>query len=275
MTPQERKLVDELFDRLATLERNPRDAEAERAIADGLRHAPNAPYALAQTVLVQDEALKKADTRIRELEAELGIGPSAQPQPGGFLDSMRGALFGGREPQGSVPTVRPSAGGVSGGISAARTTPARPGGVWGNTPAPMQPGSPVPQPGGWPAGAQAAPAPGLGTPGGSFLGTAAAAAAGAIGGALLMNSMRGMFGSQQQPQAMFDQPARDTPWAPNNPNNDLSREAGLDDIGRGPRTAAHDEPQRTGLFGDTPADDAEFDVSDAGDFDIGGDSDVG
>jgi hypothetical protein len=42
MTPQERKLIDELFDRLASLENNPRDADAVRAINDGLRLAPNA-----------------------------------------------------------------------------------------------------------------------------------------------------------------------------------------------------------------------------------------
>lgn len=36
MTPQERQMVDDLFDRLARLETAPRDAAAERAIADGL-----------------------------------------------------------------------------------------------------------------------------------------------------------------------------------------------------------------------------------------------
>ena len=34
MTPQERELVTELFDRLATLESAPRDPDAERAVAD-------------------------------------------------------------------------------------------------------------------------------------------------------------------------------------------------------------------------------------------------
>src|SRR5206468_2316172 len=69
MTPQERQLVDELFDRLAALENAPRDREAERAVIDGLDRAPHAPYALVQTALVQDEALKRADARIRDLEA--------------------------------------------------------------------------------------------------------------------------------------------------------------------------------------------------------------
>ena len=70
MTPQERQLVDELFDRLARLENAPRDGEAERAISEGLARAPHAIYPLVQTVLVQDEALRRADARIRELTGE-------------------------------------------------------------------------------------------------------------------------------------------------------------------------------------------------------------
>ena len=70
MTPQEQALLNELFDRLAKLESNSRDRDAERLIADGLRQAPHAVYALAQTALVQDEALKRANARIEELQAQ-------------------------------------------------------------------------------------------------------------------------------------------------------------------------------------------------------------
>jgi hypothetical protein len=108
MTPEERNLVTDLFDRLARLEESPRDREAERLIQDGLRQAPNATYALVQTTLIQDEALKRADGRIRELEAQLGTG-AEPPRQGGFLESMRESVFGRREAPraGSVPTVRP------------------------------------------------------------------------------------------------------------------------------------------------------------------------
>ena len=82
MTPQERQMLDELFDRLASLENAPRDPEAVGAINEGLQRAPNALYPLVQTVLVQDEALKRADARIRELEGELGIAPEKPPQQG-------------------------------------------------------------------------------------------------------------------------------------------------------------------------------------------------
>ena len=109
MTPQERQMIDELFDRLAPLEDEPRDADAVNAINNGLQRAPNALYPLVQTALVQDEALKRADARIRELESKLGIGPDQQRQAGSFLDGMRDSLEGRREPQGSVPSVRPAA----------------------------------------------------------------------------------------------------------------------------------------------------------------------
>ena len=88
MTPQERELVTELFDRLATLESAPRDADAERAMAEGLARAPHAVYALVQTALVQDEALKRANARIQELEG----GPP--PDEAGHLRSAGDVVSG-------------------------------------------------------------------------------------------------------------------------------------------------------------------------------------
>src|SRR5215831_20370762 len=167
MTPQEQALVDELFDRLASLENTPRDPEAERLIADGLRRAPHAVYALVQTALVQDEALKRANARIEELQAQFGGGEQAQQQ-GSFLDSMRDAVLGRSEPRGSVPTVR---------SPATQTSPTAP------PPYGPEPGYPPQMPIG----------PAFGS-GGSFLGTAASTAAGVIGGALLMDGIRSMFG---------------------------------------------------------------------------------
>jgi hypothetical protein len=87
MTPEERNLIIDLFDRLVTLEDAQRDPDAERLISDGLRQAPNAPYALVQTVLVQDEALKRADERIRELEA--GSATETTARDTSFLGGMR------------------------------------------------------------------------------------------------------------------------------------------------------------------------------------------
>jgi hypothetical protein len=251
MTPQERKLIDELFDRLASLENNPRDADAVRAINQGLQRAPNALYPLVQTTLVQDEALKRADARIRELEDELGVDSGEPVKQAGFLDNMRDALLG--KPQGSVPSVRPG----SPAASPWRTTSGQ------------QPGGYAPQPGygGQPGAYGAAP----GSSGGSFLGTAAATAAGVVGGALLMNSFRGMFGGQNQGQghSAFDSGGgAGTPWGGDASGGALSRDAGLNDIGGGGRSAGYDDSsQRAGLF-DSPPGDSDFD---GGEIDVGGD----
>jgi uncharacterized protein len=263
MTPQERQLIVDLFERLAALENQPRDPEAEQAIREGLSKAPHALYPLVQSVLVQDEALKAADSHIQELEAALQGGPGGQEQPKGFLDSMRDSLFGGgrEEPRGSVPSVRPGeqpmgvppqyrsgtgapwGGGAPGGMA--------PGGMG---PGGMAPGGMAPEPSGR---------------GGSFLGTAAAAAAGAIGGGLLLNGIRGMLGGQQHrgPAAgAFDEIASggpNSPWGGSG-GGELGREAGLDDIGRG--------SGRAGLF-DASEQDAGYDRTaglldtDAGDSD--------
>src|SRR5262249_7542819 len=181
-----------------------RDPEAGRLIRDGLRQAPNAPYALVQTVLVQDEALKRADARIRELEGSAGA--DTTPRDTSFLGGMRDSLFGKREGRGSVPSVRPAD--PTPGVSPAWRT-----------------GSPA-------VGPMAAPMAG----GGSFLGTAAAAAAGVIGGSLLLDSFRSMMGHRGGAQAAFDPTggaSGASPWDGGAAGGELSRQAGLDDIGRG------------------------------------------
>ena len=60
MTPEERQLLGGLFQRVASTESTPRDAEAEAFINDSVRQQPHAPYVLAQTVLVQQQALEAA-----------------------------------------------------------------------------------------------------------------------------------------------------------------------------------------------------------------------
>ena len=248
MTPEERNLVTELFDRLATLEDAQRDPEAEAAIKDGLRQAPNAVYALVQTALVQDEALKRADARIRELEAELGS-PADPARAGGFLGSMREALTGRRA--GSVPTVRPA--------DAPMAAP--PG--YRSEPPPMA----------------AAP---VGLGGGSFLGTAAGAAAGVIGGSLLLDSIRGMMGHHHGLGGFGPAPASAATSDPGSPwgqatggagGGNLGREAGLDDIGRGSRDDAGASRSQGLLDSDRAGDDVHDDTQPADDDDVQDDGD--
>ena len=68
MTPQERELLSNLFDRLRQCEGNPKEPEAAAFIADAVARQPDAPYFMAQLLLVQDQALSAAQARIRALE---------------------------------------------------------------------------------------------------------------------------------------------------------------------------------------------------------------
>ena len=255
MTPQERQLVDDLFDRLSKVESAPRDPDAAASIAQGLRAAPNAVYALVQTVLVQDEALKRANSRIQELEA--GSAP-AQSQSGGFLDSMRETIFGQNQPRGSVPNVRPP------------EIASRP--VWNSGQVMQQarsPGQYDQGPYDQPYGAPQAPMGG----GGSFLGTAAAAAAGMVGGSLLLGSIRSMMGGGHHgfgdQAALADRGASQTPWSDQS-GSGLARDAGIDDIGSSANRAG--DISRAGLFDSASNDDDEMDL-DSDDFGGDGDSD--
>jgi hypothetical protein len=275
MTPQERQLIDDLFDRLAKLESARRDPEAMSAIMQGLRKAPNAVYALVQTVLVQDEALKRADMRIQELEA--GAGQQDQGQSGGFLDSMRDAIFGQNQSQGSVPNVRaPEISGNSGSGRAAWNT----GQVLQQNQPPGQYNQPAygqPQP----YGAQQQQPP-FGGGGGSFLGTAAAAAVGVVGGSMLAGSLRSMMGGGGNQQSFGDTAGHSggiedrRPWSDQQPGGDLAREAGINDIGSsGQRADNNDGGSRQGFFDSASNDDDDADHdSDGFDGDDGdGDSD--
>ena len=255
MTPQERQLVDDLFDRLSKLEGAPRDPDAAAAIAQGLRSAPNAVYALVQTVLLQDEALKRANSRIQELEAG---GAGEQRQSGGFLDSMRETIFG--QERGSVPNVRPP-------DMASRPT-------WNSGQVLQQAQGPGPYnqgPYGQPYGAPQAP---MGGGGGSFLGTAAAAAAGVVGGSLLLGSIRSMMGGGSH-QSFGDTAGSGGGVEDRRPLSDqsgsgLAREAGINDIGSSGRGA--DDNSRAGLF-DSASNDDDHDDADRDSDDFDGDSD--
>ncbi len=273
MTPQEAQLVRDLFDRLAQLETQPREPAAERLIAESATRAPHALYALVQTALVQDEALKRANARIEELQAQADNAPQPEPEQKGFLDSMREAFGGGARqsaPQrGSVPSVRAAA-----------------------------PQGAYQQQAGY--ASQPQTAPGYGSPpfggGGSFLGTAASTAAGMVGGALLLDGIRSMFGHHGGfgTSAFADVPGGRSPWKDDGnssgsaADSDLARQAGIDHVGDAARNdaeAASGGDNAAGgddLFansGDEDVTDADYDDDtidsddDFGDADVGADSD--
>ena len=90
MDQNERQIIDDLFERLRKAEgqAGPRDPDAEALIARHVAAQPAAPYCMAQAIVVQQDALGQAQTRIDELERRL-----AERRSGSFL----GGLFGGAD----------------------------------------------------------------------------------------------------------------------------------------------------------------------------------
>jgi hypothetical protein len=164
MTPEERDLITGLFDRLKAADSPDKDREAEDLIRRQIGEHPAAPYLLTQTVLVQEQALRGAETRIATLEKQL-----ADAQRNSAAPSSSGGSFLGR--------VR------------------RP---W-DTAAPA-PNTPSYQPPYQPQAAQPAYQPGYAAPaGGGFLQNAMATAAGVAGGALLFEGIERMMGHGSGP----------------------------------------------------------------------------
>jgi len=169
MTPQERDVLVPLLDRLRQTRVADKDADADQLIRQTVQDQPDAPYVLAQTVLMQDYALHAAQDRIHALEQQLAQRQlPEQHASGGFL----GGLL---------------SGGLLGGRSAAPAPPPPPGYVQTGS----QSGPPYARPS---YGSQIASAvqPGAGQP--SFLRSAAQTAAGIAGGALLFQGLEGLFG---------------------------------------------------------------------------------
>jgi hypothetical protein len=186
MSPEERQLLTGLYDRIRGAANAPRDQEAEALIQDATRAQPYAPYFLAQTVLVQDQALRAANDRLQELEGkvkDLEGQAASGPRSGGFLSGL-GSLFGGGAPTAPAP----------------RAPAPPPGSRWNQPPPPPQGGWQQQPPQGYspqgyaPPGAAPGPWGGQGaSPGGGFLTGALGTAAGVAGGVLLADSIRGLF----------------------------------------------------------------------------------
>lgn len=179
MNSEERDVIGGIFQRLEQAASQPRDMEAERFIADKLRAQPYAPYAMAQLIYVQEEAIKSLNQQLEQARQ------SAQQQGGsgggGFLSSIFG---GGSRPEPQRPAGQPW--GNQGGQPGYGQQ--QPG--YGQQPGyAQQQGYGAPQQGGpWGGQPQAAPARG-----GGFLATALPMAAGAAGGMLLGSALSNAF----------------------------------------------------------------------------------
>ncbi len=174
MIPQERDLITDLFNRLRAADTAPKDPEAEDLIRRLSTEHPGASYLLTQTVLVQEQALTQAQTRIEELQRQLA---QAQAQ--------------------AAQAARPAAGTGSflGGKASflgafGRQPPPPPANPWAAQPQPQPQPPPPPQPGPW----GAPPSPWSAPRSGGFLQSAMATAAGVAGGALLFEGIEHMMG---------------------------------------------------------------------------------
>jgi len=169
MTPQEHELIADLFRRLKGAPDVPVDQEARAFIERQIAEQPVAPYLLTQTTLVQEHALKGAQNRIAELEAELAARSEQRPQRS-FLSGMLGN---------------------------ADERPARRAAVgpWAAQPPAAPPPQAAPAGTPWSAAGQGQ------SPGGGFLRSAMATAAGVAGGALLFQGIEHMLGYGGSPFA--------------------------------------------------------------------------
>lgn len=107
MQSEEQRLIEGLFSRLKQAEEqsSPRDANAESVIAQHIQAQPAAPYYMAQTILIQEAAVKQLHERVQALENEVSQLRSAKQSSGGFL----AGLFGGGSAQPPVSNPIPGA----------------------------------------------------------------------------------------------------------------------------------------------------------------------
>ena len=94
MTPEERELINGLFERMRSFGAPEKDRDAEALISQGVRATPDAAYMLVQSVLVQEQALQEAGNRIQDLEEQVrelqGGGRERTSGSGSFLGGLLG-----------------------------------------------------------------------------------------------------------------------------------------------------------------------------------------
>jgi hypothetical protein len=185
MDHNDRQAIEGLFGKLSHVESQsgPRDPEADHFIRDRIASQPSAPYFMAQTIVVQEQALNDAQRRIEELEYQLSARPASG---GGFFSSLFGSNS---QPQRAAPRTMTTPGAMAGGPA---------GGMAGAMGAQPQAGPRNPW-GGQQAQGFGQQGQGFGQParGGGFLAGAAQTAMGVAGGVLLGNAIAGMMGGDE------------------------------------------------------------------------------
>ncbi|MGL4439650.1 MAG: DUF2076 domain-containing protein [Bosea sp. (in: a-proteobacteria)] len=201
MTPQERDVIAGIFDRLKQAANQPRDPEAEKFIAERLAQQPYAPYAMAQSVYVQEQALTNMQSQIEELQAQVQQLQSQPPQQqGGFLSGLFGGGTPARPPVAAPqPMQRPM--GAPGMAMAPQHGGMAQGGPMQGGPNHGGPNQGGPWAGQQPGQQAAGPWGGAAQPrqGGGFMQTAMMTAAGVAGGMVLGNVLMNAFQGSKPP----------------------------------------------------------------------------
>jgi hypothetical protein len=237
MTPNERALIEQLFQRIRATQ-VVRDPEADRLITEEMSRSPGAAYALAQTVLVQDHALREAHERLRELEEHIQAteAQGGDGQAWGSRQGETGAGQGwggaGQSGAGSSPSPREGAGFSLGsildraGLSSRRGAVPRAGAATGEIPT-REAVEPVREGGA-----------------GGFLQGALQTAAGVAGGALLFQGIKSLFGGGEGAAGALGA----GPWG-----GDAKPAVGDDELtSAGLAPAAYDAPDDLDPDGDSP-----------------------
>ncbi|XBC38341.1 MAG: DUF2076 family protein [Buchnera aphidicola (Floraphis choui)] len=95
MNNNEKQLIESLFSRLhkTEIESSDRDNVAEKLIKDLLEKYPNSPYYMAQTILIQETAIKKLNEQISLLDSKSDKNQKDKKDTSstGFLSSLFGS----------------------------------------------------------------------------------------------------------------------------------------------------------------------------------------
>jgi len=112
MNPQDKQAIESVFTRLAQVEgtAGPRDSEAEAYIQSRLAAHPGSAYYLAQTVLIQQQALEEAQKRLSTQERSAPAQTQAPASGGGMFGFGRSNTQGSarQNPQGQAAPVSSS-----------------------------------------------------------------------------------------------------------------------------------------------------------------------
>ncbi|MFZ4288221.1 DUF2076 domain-containing protein [Variovorax sp. HJSM1_2] len=182
MNPQEQQMLDDFLARLAAVHGVAKDPQVDALIQQRLATQADAQYLLVQRALLLERALEHAHQQIAQLQEQ--VAGAAARDPGGASFLQRGLEPGfGRHPTAPGLVPQPE-------MQAPPQPPAQAAG-WRERWFGGAPSSAAPQ--------QAAPA----GSGSSFLGTAAASAAGVAGGMFLFNGLGHLLGAPHGSSSFF------------------------------------------------------------------------